>query len=76
MEVISLNTCVVGTGAAGFNAAVRLKQFGVDSVAMITEGVNMGTSRNTGSDKQTYYKLGLAGDSRDFIFFPTVEILC
>lgn len=67
MEVISLNTCVVGSGAAGFNAAVRLKQFGVEKVAVITEGINMGTSRNTGSDKQTYYKLGLAGDSRDSV---------
>ena len=67
MEVISLNTCVVGSGAAGFNAAVRLRQFGVEKVAMITEGINMGTSRNTGSDKQTYYKLGLAGDSRDSV---------
>ena len=67
MEVISLNTCIVGSGAAGFNAAVRLRQFGVDRVAVVTEGVNMGTSRNTGSDKQTYYKLGLAGDARDSV---------
>lgn len=27
----------------------------------------MGTSRNTGSDKQTYYKLGLSGDSPDSV---------
>ena len=67
MQVISLNTCVVGSGAAGFNCAVRLRQFGVESVAIVTEGVNMGTSRNTGSDKQTYYKLGLAGDARDSV---------
>lgn len=67
MKTISLNTCVVGSGAAGYNAAVRLRQFGVESVAMVTEGVNMGTSRNTGSDKQTYYKLGLAGDARDSV---------
>lgn len=67
MKVISLNTCVVGSGAAGFNAAVRLRQFGVESVAMVTEGINLGTSRNTGSDKQTYYKLGLAGNARDSV---------
>ena len=67
MKVISLNTCVVGSGAAGFNAAVRLRQFGVESVAMVTEGINTGTSRNTGSDKQTYYKLGLAGEVRDSV---------
>jgi len=67
MKVISLNTCVVGSGAAGYNAAVRLRQFGVESVAIVTEGINLGTSRNTGSDKQTYYKLGLAGDARDSV---------
>ncbi len=67
MRIIRLNTAVVGSGAAGFNAAVRLKQFGVEHVAIITEGVNMGTSRNTGSDKQTYYKLGLGGDVQDSV---------
>ncbi len=67
IEVIRLNTLVVGTGAAGYNAAIRLKQFGVDSVAIISEGKNIGTSRNTGSDKQTYYKLGMAGDAPDSV---------
>ncbi len=62
-----LNTCVVGTGAAGFNAAIRMKQFGCDSVGLITEDVNAGTSRNTGSDKQTYYKLGLCGNTLDCV---------
>lgn len=64
-EVIELNTAVVGTGAAGFNAAIRLKQFGVENIAIITEGVDMGTSRNTGSDKQTYYKLGMSSNDCD-----------
>ncbi len=67
IKVIRLNTAVVGSGAAGFNAAIRLKQFGCENVAMITEGINIGPSRNTGSDKQTYYKLGLAGDARDSV---------
>lgn len=66
-EYIKLNTCVVGSGAAGYNAAVRMKEFGIDSVALVTEGVNVGTSRNTGSDKQTYYKLGIGGDSTDSV---------
>ena len=66
-KIIRLNTLVVGSGAAGFNAAIRLKQFGVESVAIVTEGIDVGTSRNTGSDKQTYYKLGMAGDSPDSI---------
>lgn len=65
VEVINLNTAVVGSGAAGFNAAVRLKELGIDDVAIITEGVNCGTSRNTGSDKQTYYKMSLSGNDAD-----------
>ena len=63
MDIRLHNTIVVGTGAAGYNAADRLHAFGQTDVAMVTEGVSMGTSRNTGSDKQTYYKLTLAGGS-------------
>ena len=66
MKIYSYDAVVIGTGAAGYNAAIRLKQFGVN-VAIITESVNCGTSRNTGSDKQTYYKLGLSGDSPDSV---------
>ena len=50
------NTIIVGTGAAGLNAAVTLHKLGQKNIALITEGRYMGTSRNTGSDKQTYYK--------------------
>ena len=66
MKVFSYDAVVIGTGAAGYNAACRLKEFGKD-VAVVTEGVQTGTSRNTGSDKQTYYKLGLAGDRADSV---------
>jgi succinate dehydrogenase / fumarate reductase flavoprotein subunit len=65
IKTVSLNTAVVGTGAAGYNAALRLEDFGTEDTAIVTEGVNCGTSRNTGSDKQTYYKLSLSGDSPD-----------
>ncbi len=65
VPVFSLHTAVVGSGAAGYNAALRLKKYGVESVAVITEGKNIGTSRNTGSDKQTYYKLNLCGSAPD-----------
>ncbi len=64
-RVVSLNTVIVGTGAAGFNAALRLRDYGQDDIAIVTEGVEMGTSRNTGSDKQTYYKMNLCGDFAD-----------
>ena len=67
MKIVKVDALVVGTGAAGYNAACRLRQEGVDNVAIVTEGVNDGTSRNTGSDKQTYYKLGLGGDMADSV---------
>ena len=66
-KVIQVDALVVGTGAAGYNAACRLRQEGVANVAIVTEGVYDGTSRNTGSDKQTYYKLGLGGNSMDSV---------
>lgn len=61
IETHSFHTVVVGSGAAGFNAALSLYDLGVREVAVVCEGVNLGTSRNTGSDKQTYYKLGMCG---------------
>lgn len=67
IRVYSLNTVVVGTGAAGYNAADRLLGFGQEDVAIVTEHVNAGTSRNTGSDKQTYYKLTLSGGDSDSV---------
>lgn len=67
LPVFSFNTIVIGTGAAGFNAADTLFSLGQEDIAIITEGMNMGTSRNTGSDKQTYYKLTLAGDGNDSV---------
>ena len=67
VEVHTLNTLVVGSGAAGFQAADRVRALGQASVALMTEGVYMGTSRNTGSDKQTYYKLTLSGAEPDSV---------
>ncbi len=67
MRIFEYEVIVIGTGAAGYNAACRLKQFG-KNVAIVTEATGCGTSRNTGSDKQTYYKLGLGGDSPDSIY--------
>jgi len=65
--VYTYDTIVIGTGAAGYNAACCLKQFDQKTVAIVTEDVNFGTSRNTGSDKQTYYKLGLGGSFPDSV---------
>lgn len=61
------HTIVVGSGCAGYAAAERLFTLGVTDVALLTEGRTMGTSRNTGSDKQTYYKLSLCGSDGDSV---------
>lgn len=63
----TLNTLVIGSGCAGFNAADWLHTLGVTDIAMVTEGINLGTSRNTGSDKQTYYKLSLSSSEEDSV---------
>ena len=63
----SCQTVVVGSGAAGLNAAVSLVKEGQTDVAIVTEGRMMGTSRNTGSDKQTYYKMTTCGSEADSI---------
>ena len=67
LKVYTVNTAVVGSGAAGFNAADCLYSDGCKDIVLITEGINRGTSRNTGSDKQTYYKLTLAGGEPDSV---------
>ena len=66
-KLYTYDAVVIGSGAAGYSAACRLRESGKLSVAIVTEGVNCGTSRNTGSDKQTYYKLGLGGDNPDSV---------
>ena len=67
LKQYTYDVIVIGTGAAGYNAACRIRQLSDRSVAIVTEGVNCGTSRNTGSDKQTYYKLGLGGEAKDSV---------
>ena len=65
IRMITVNTAVVGSGAAGLNAACMVDEKGQKDVMIFTESLNAGTSRNTGSDKQTYYKLALSGDTDD-----------
>ncbi len=43
----------------------RLHELGQKDIAVVTEEFGGGTSLNTGSDKQTYYKLSLAGGRPD-----------
>ncbi len=67
VAVYRYNTVIIGSGAAGLAAANELKRGGHASFCLVTEGMNMGTSRNTGSDKQTYYKLSVAGEEKDSV---------
>ncbi|MBR3502681.1 MAG: FAD-binding protein [Clostridia bacterium] len=60
MRTLHCNTAVIGAGAAGLNAADELKRLGVDAL-LLCDDFKAGTSRNAGSDKQTYYKLGMSG---------------
>ena len=60
-----VNTLVIGSGAAGLAAALNLSRLGVQDILLLSEGLHSGTSINTGSDKQTYYKLGIYGDEPD-----------
>jgi len=67
------NTVIVGSGAAGMNCAVHLCEFmeqkGIENpaerLAVVTAGVGLGASRMSGSDKQTYYKMGTSPDVAD-----------
>ncbi len=56
---------IIGSGAAAYSVADWLYKEGIDNIAIITENRLSGTSRNTGSDKQTYYKLSLDGFCQD-----------
>jgi succinate dehydrogenase/fumarate reductase flavoprotein subunit len=66
-------TLILGAGAAGMNCAVHLVEFlaarGVKNpagaVGILTAGVGLGASRMSGSDKQTYYKMGTSRDMAD-----------
>ena len=60
-----VHTLVIGSGAAGLSAAVQLHRRGVTDILILSEGLDKGTSINTGSDKQTYYKLSLCGSDAD-----------
>ena len=67
LKTYACKTVIVGTGAAGLKAAETLARLEADDFILVTEGVMCGTSRNTGSDKQTYYKLSLSGRDPDSV---------
>ena len=65
VPVHTFQTIVIGSGAAGLSCAERLFDLGVTDIAVVTDRLGAGTSANSGSDKQTYYKIGISGDVPD-----------
>src|SRR3989339_1910731 len=65
IPVYSLNTVVVGSGAASLSCADHIHRMGQTDLAIVTDEMGGGTSNNTGSDKQTYYKLSVFGKEGD-----------
>ncbi len=63
--MIIYDAIIIGSGAASYSVADWLYKENVNNIAIITENRYSGTSRNTGSDKQTYYKLSLDGQTLD-----------
>ncbi len=68
MKTHTFGTVIVGSGCAGLACADALYDLGVRDAVLVTEGLAMGTSINTGSDKQTYYKLSLSGGEPDSVY--------
>ncbi len=56
---------IIGSGAASYSVADWLYKEKIENIAIITENRLSGTSRNTGSDKQTYYKMSMDGNTLD-----------
>ncbi len=61
----TLHTLIIGSGAAALNCAEHLYDYGVRDIAIATDKLGAGTSNNSGSDKQTYYKLAVCADAAD-----------
>lgn len=57
---------VIGAGCAGWNAMDELLIRGADAM-LFCDDINSGVSLNSGSDKQTYYKLALSGGNPDSV---------
>lgn len=58
---------IIGAGAAGLATAERLYNNGVTNIIVFSEGQEYSASKNSGSDKQTYYKLDIASPSGDSV---------
>lgn len=75
LDVYSVHTLIIGSGAAALNCAEHLVQQGQRDIVVVTDRLGGGTSNNSGSDKQTYYKMGVVGDTADSPF-DHAQALC
>ena len=66
LPVYACNALVLGSGAAGWRAAVELKRHGID-VVVATQNLYGGTSACSGSDKQTLHTAATGRHGDDFI---------
>jgi succinate dehydrogenase/fumarate reductase flavoprotein subunit len=65
VPTLTVQTLIIGSGAAALNCAEHLWEMGTRNLAIATDSLGAGTSNNSGSDKQTYYKIGIFGDTAD-----------
>jgi succinate dehydrogenase/fumarate reductase flavoprotein subunit len=65
VPLLTMQTLIVGSGAAALNCAEHLWELGVRDIAIATGHLSAGTSNNAGSDKHTYCKIGIFGDTPD-----------
>ncbi len=66
LPVYACDALVLGSGAAGWRAAVELKRHGID-VVVATQNLYGGTSACSGSDKQTLHTAATGRHGDDFI---------
>lgn len=67
VRILWYKSVIIGSGCAGLNCADSLADLGEERIALVTNGLFLSTSYNTGSDKQTYYKLSVSGDEQDSV---------
>lgn len=63
--IYRFHTLSIGSGAASLRASIALWDEGITNIAIVTEGIGKGASYNSGSDKQTYYRLSTDGKLPD-----------
>ena len=66
LPVYACDALVLGSGAAGWRAAIELKRHGID-VVVATQNLYGGTSACSGSDKQTLHTAATGRHGDDFI---------